>query len=259
MLGEFTRWIITSISEAARVTFNLTQIIIINVALIIGATLQGSVGYGMGLLVSPILILVSPRLIPGPFLVAALVLTILMVWREHQEVDLFGLRWVLAGCVPGTILGIALLSILPQREFNLAFGFLLLLGVIMSIDGVHFPIHWPVLLGAGFLSGVMGVIGAIGGPPVALVYQESSPGRLRSTISGYFIISTLITLGSLAISKHFGWEEIQLSLIQIPGIIVGFFISFRVIKQIGSGSLRPYILWISAIAGALVIIKQILR
>jgi uncharacterized protein len=236
----------------------LPQIFIINAALIIGATLQGSVGYGMGLLVSPILILVSPRLIPGPFLFAALILTILMILREHQNVDLFGLRWVLAGCVPGTILGTALLSILPQSKFNLIFGSFILLAVIMSKDRVHFQLHLPILLGVGFLSGVMGVIGGIGGPPVALIYQESSSGRLRSTISGYFIISTLITLASLAISKHFGWEEVQLSLLQIPGIVIGFFLSFRLIKYMGSASLRPYILWISAMAGVFVIIKEIL-
>jgi len=70
-----------------------TQILIINLALTVGASLQGAIGYGMGLLVSPVLLLVEPRLIPGPFLLAATFEIVLMMLRERQALDLFGLRW----------------------------------------------------------------------------------------------------------------------------------------------------------------------
>ena len=239
-------------------TLDLGQLLIINLALALGAALQGSVGYGMGLLVTPILLLIEPRLIPGPFLLAAFVLIILMILREHQAIDLLGLRWVLAGGVPGILLGTAALSVLPQREFGLAFGAILLLAVVMSLGGVRFPMTRPVLIVAGFISGVMGTMGAIGGPPVALVYQDSSPERLRSTISGYFIAGSVLTLGTLAVAGRFGAQEIQFGLVMMPGVVLGFFLSFLLVKRIGRASLRPYILGISAVAGAIVIIKQIL-
>jgi uncharacterized protein len=233
------------------------QILLINAALLVGSALQGSIGYGMGLVVSPLLLLVNPHLIPGPFILAAFVLMLLMILRERQSVDLLGLRWVLVGGVPGIIFGTIFLASLPQREFNLIFGVILLLAVVMSLGGVRFPMRRPVLMIAGFLSGLMGVLGAIGGPPVALVYQDSSPERMRATISGYFIVTTLFVVAALALAGRFGAEEFQLTAVQLPGIVAGFFVSTWMVKRIGRGSMRPYVLGISAFSGVIVIIKQI--
>ena len=237
-------------------TFDWTQFLIITVIMAIGAALQGSVGYGMGMLTTPFLLLINPRLIPAPFIVAASLLILLMVWREHQAIDLFGLRWVLTGSLPGTILGTALLTILPQRDFNIAFGVVLILAVLMGLGGIRFPMRRLVLVIAGFISGIMAVLGGINGPPVALVYQDASPERLRSTISGFFIVSTVITLSSLAVAGRFGWQEIGLSAIQIPGVLLGFLCSTFLVRRIGGATLRPYILAISAAAGVLVIGMQ---
>jgi hypothetical protein len=232
------------------------QLIIINLALLVGATLQGSVGYGMGLVVSPILLLVDPRLIPGPFLIASFVEILLMTVRERQAVHFFGLRWALAGGMPGILIGTALLTRLPQREFNLVFGAILLLAVLMSLGGVRFPMGRLTLLIAGLLSGIMGTLGAIGGPPLALVYQDSSPERLRATISGYFIVAGLLMIASLALAGEIDQDGFQLALVQMPGILGGFFLSSLLVRRIGRSSLRPYVLVVSAAAGVLVIIKQ---
>ncbi len=238
--------------------FNWTQFLVLSLAMAIGAALQASVGYGMGLLVTPVLILFNPDLIPAPFILAAFLMILLMTLRERQALDFWGLRWVLVGAIPGIIAGTALLSILSQRQFNLAFGVLILFAVALSACGLRFPMRRGVLSAAGFLSGVMGVMGGIGGPPLALVYQDASPDRLRATVSGYFIISTILTLGSLAGVGHFGWEDFQLSLQLIPGVMVGFLLSYVLVKRIGSAPLRPYVLSLSAAAGLVVIAQQIL-
>lgn len=235
-----------------------SQILIINAALTVGAALQGAVGYGMGLLVSPILLLVDARLIPAPFLIASYAEIILILLRERQSVDVFGLRWALAGGVPGILVGTALISVLPQKEFNLAFGIIILLAVFMSLGGVRFPMRRTTLLIAGVLSGIMGTLGAIGGPPLALVYQDSSPQRLRATISGYFIVAGVFTLLALGLAGKIGWEGVLLALVQLPGILLGFALSSWLVRRIRGASLRPYVLAISAAAGVLVIIKQIL-
>lgn len=235
-----------------------SQLLIINVALTIGAALQGSVGYGMGLLVSPILLLVDPRLIPAPFLLASYAEIVFILLRERQGLDVFGLRWALAGGIPGIIAGTALISILPQKEFNLAFGIIIILAVLMSLGGLRLPMNKTTLVSAGVLSGIMGTLGAIGGPPLALVYQDSSPERLRSTISGYFIVAGIFTMGALALAGEFTVEGLQLGLAQMPGILLGFLISSWLVKRIKGKSLRPYVLAISAVAGVLVIIKQVI-
>ena len=51
-----------------------------------GAILQGSVGFGLGLIGVPLLVLIDPVFVPGPLLLAAFLLNLLMSHREHTLV-----------------------------------------------------------------------------------------------------------------------------------------------------------------------------
>ena len=59
---------------------------------------------------------------------------------------------------------------------TLLFGGLILLGVCLSLSGLRLPPIRGVLVGAGALSGVMGTVASIGGPPMALLYQDAHVG-----------------------------------------------------------------------------------
>ena len=121
--------------------------------MLVGATLQGSVGFGMGLLASPILILIDPRFVPAPILLATLVLTTFMTWRERHAVDTSGLRWAIVGRVFGTTAAATVLAVLPQDRLSILFGSLVLLAVLMSVSGLRFRPERSVLIVAGALSG----------------------------------------------------------------------------------------------------------
>ena len=58
------------------------QFIMLSLVVGLGSLLQGSIGFGLGLFAVPFLVLIDPRLVPGPILLASGVLTILMVHRE---------------------------------------------------------------------------------------------------------------------------------------------------------------------------------
>ena len=86
---------------------------IVAVAIILASCMQGSIGFGMGMLAAPIVALVDPGLIPGTLIMLAALLTIFVVVRERQHIDLAGTGWALVGRVPGTIAGALLLAALP--------------------------------------------------------------------------------------------------------------------------------------------------
>ena len=67
--------------------FNLTEWLVATLITTAGATLQGAVGFGLGLLSVPLLILIEPDFIPGPLILAAFFLNILVSLRERQSVD----------------------------------------------------------------------------------------------------------------------------------------------------------------------------
>ena len=243
-------WIDASLSTSG--------LIMIFIAMGLGAALQGSVGYGMALIASPLLILVEPRLIPGPYLLASQLLSILMILRERRSIDFYGLKWALLGRIPGTVLAGYLLAVISENVMVLMFGFLVLLGVVISVAGVRFPPRPKNLFFAGLLSAIMGTIATIGGPPMALVYQDASGDELRSTLSGYFIIGGFFSLAALMVIGRFGLVELWLSATLLPGIILGYLISSRILPLLRRQNTRTAVLVIAAVSGLVVILREMI-
>ena len=159
------------------------EIAIASITVFIGSTVQGSIGFGMGLLASPILVLLDPRFVPAPILLSSLVLTTFLALRERREIDVVGVRWALIGRVAGTLLAATILAALPPDLMVIVFGSIVLVGVAMSASGVRLRPERSMLIGAGMLSALMGTIASIGGPPMALIYQQADGARLRGTMS----------------------------------------------------------------------------
>jgi uncharacterized membrane protein YfcA len=232
--------------------------LIATLALGVGAALQGTVGYGLGLLAAPILVLIEPRMIPGPFMLAALALTVSMTLRERQALDPKGVGWMVAGLLPGALLGVLALTRLPQRAFSILFGVAVLLAVLMSASGLRLPRRKSVLGAAGFIGGVMSILAGMSGPPAALVLQDEAPQRLRAMLSVFFIANSLISVAVLILVGRFGAYEIELTAVQLPGILLGYLASYRLVARLGERSLRPAILGLSALTAIIVILKQVL-
>ena len=194
----------------------------------VGATVQGAVGFGMALLSAPILTLIDRRLVPGPLLAAALVLTLLVAWRDRRSIDVGGVKWALIGRVPGTVVGAAALSVLPLHTLTLVFGGVVVLAVAMLAFGLPLTPNAPTLLGAGLLSGFMGTTSSIGGPPVAMVFQHEKGPRVRGTLAGYFVFGASMSILALVIVGRFGLDELGWAMWLMPGVLVGFAISGRI-------------------------------
>ncbi len=223
------------------------------------ATLQGAVGYGLNIIAAPLLMVLEPDLVPGPIILAALVLTLLMIWRNRDGVDLRNVSWMIIGALPGTALAAWMLPYIPVRVISYALAGLVLLGVVISLSGVHFPARRWILLVAGFLSGYGSTLASIGGPPVALINQDLPGPRLRATLATYFTLLSIVSIISLVPAGRFGGRELQLSLVLLPGIVLGFVLSKPLARFLDRGYTRIAILTVSSLAAILLIVQQALK
>ena len=222
-----------------------------------GAALQGTVGFGMGLLGSPILILIDPLFVPGPILMSTLILTIALTNRDRASLDLQGLAWALSGRIVRTISGAITLATLPFDKLSLVFGTLVLTAVAMTVSGLRLEPSRINLLGAGTLSGIMGTVASIGGPPMALLYQHASGSTVRANMSGFFLLGTILSIVALATVGRFGVQEIRLTLLLLPSVLLGFLISNWTSKFLDRGYVRLVILMASGASGIIVILRQL--
>lgn len=234
------------------------DIAIASITVFVGSTVQGSIGFGLGLLASPILILIDQRFVPAPILLSSWVLTTFLILRERQAIDFVGLRWAVAGRVAGTSAAGIVLAVLSPDRVTIVFGGLVLVGVAMSVSGLQLkPQRW-ILVCAGTLSAVMGTIASIGGPPMALVYQHAHGARLRATMSSFFWIGTVMSLATLRLVGRFGAEEVGLALVILPAMVAGLVVSRWTATRVDRGYTRPLVLALAATAGLAVILRQLL-
>lgn len=234
-------------------TFDLAVVVLCSVA---GFTLQGAVGFGMGILGTPILMLIDPRLVPGPVLASTMVFTLMVTVRERRGIDLHGLGWALAGRVAGTAPAAAVLAVLPRNELSRVFGLMVLLAVAISVSGVRVRPRPATLLAGGVLSGLLGTVAAVGGPPIALLYQHASGARFRGTLSSLFLVGTMISIAALVPAGRFGGAELRLTLFLLPGALFGFVVSRRLASRLDRGYTRPAVLAVAALAGLIVVVRS---
>ena len=201
---------------------NIDPMILLLVSAIIaaGSALQAAVGFGLGMVAAPVLMLLDPVFVPGPILGSSMLLMILVAYRERKSIDLKGLQYAVIGRAVGTAPATYLIAVASQRFFDLIFGATVVFAVIVSWLGKHFHLTKQRALVAGILSGFMGTTSSIGGPPVALLYQHGEPERVRGTLAGFFIFGTFISILGLALAGRFGIREIKFTLLIAPAVVV---------------------------------------
>lgn len=227
-----------------------------SLAIALGALVQGAVGYGLVLIAAPLVTMIDTRLVPGPMLVAAFVLTVIMAARDRAGLDARGVGLAFLGRIPGSLVGAWLLTRLTPDALELAVAAAVLLGVVMTGSGWRIPVQPSTLLGAGMLSGIMGTTTAIGGPPIAIVYQHA-PGRdLRGTLSGFFVMGSLLSMVTLALFGRFGAEDLRLGLLLLPATLAGYAASQPAVRILDRGYTRPAVLAVSTSAALVLLLRR---
>ena len=223
------------------------------VAVAVGAVIQGSIGFGYAFVAVPAMALLYTEAVPVTPLLLALPMTVLMSAREWKSIDISGFFLITGARVVGTALGVALLVFIPASFLSVLVGLLIVVAALMSFLSANFEVNNKTRLVGGIASGVTSTTAAIGGAPLALIYQDRSGAELRSTLAISFAAGIVIWLVGLALAgKVEGWHFI-LALKLLPGLLVGLWASRWAVKALDEHWLRPTVLTFATVAGLLVI------
>lgn len=231
---------------------------VIAAAIVLASCMQASIGFGMGMLAAPVVAVVDPALIPGTLIMLATMVTLLVVVREREAIDLAGTGWALAGRVPGTVAGALLLVVLPEQALAYTLAAVVLVGVAVTAVGwIPAPRRRNLVL-AGATSGVLGTATAIGGPPMALVWQNSTGARLRGTMSGFFLVGSVLSLAVLAVTGAIDHHTLVVFAMLIPAVVVGYAMSRWVNRHLDRRRQRWAAITISTVGALVLIVQQLM-
>jgi uncharacterized membrane protein YfcA len=224
----------------------------------LGALVQGAVGYGMALVAAPLLFLVDPALVPVPMILLASVHSVLAVARDGHHADWRGVGWAMLGRLPGTGLGVLAVVALSTQVFTLLIGVGVLVCVGLSLLTWQPRPRPGSLLLAGVASGAGGTAAAIGGPPIALLYQHATGATVRGTIGGYFVLGSITSIAALAIAGQVTSHSLLSTAQLVPFLLVGFALSGPARTVLDNGWTRHAVLAVAAVSSVALIGRALL-
>lgn len=223
--------------------------------LVVATAVQGSVGFGANVVAVPILLLIDPRLVPGPAIFAALALNLLMVWRDRRATSLGPVGTVLAGRLAGTVAGVAALGVLSDRGLAVVVAVTVLVVVAVTAAGFSAARTPRNLVTAGVVSGFSSSTAGIGGPPLAVLYADAEGPEIRGSMGALFVVGNVVTLAGLALAGLFGWDGVRLGLILTPAALLGFLSSRWMVPILDRGHTRTAVLTLGAVAAAGLLVR----
>jgi uncharacterized membrane protein YfcA len=115
-----------------------------------------------------------------------------------------------------------------------------------------------VIFVASIAAGFMGTISSIGGPPVALVYQNANGANLRANLSVLFATGAFISLSALILIGRFGLDDLWLTALLMVGVVIGVLCSGPVRLLVDRGTARPYLLGLCFVSACGVLLRAIM-
>ncbi|MGW8634651.1 sulfite exporter TauE/SafE family protein [Streptomyces sp. NPDC055793] len=231
------------------------EFVLLSVTVGLGALLQVSVGFGLGMIAAPVFSLVDPELAPTAVLLLATGVTAAVLLRERGRADLRGCGWALAGRLPGVLAGALLVVALPARHLALLVAAVVLAGAAVSVAGYVPRQRRSSVVLAGMASGLMGTATSIGGPPMAMVWQRLGGPELRATMSAFFLAGSLMSLAALTAAGAAGAHALRGTALLTPAAVAGVLLAGPLTRRLNVRRTRAAATAL-AVAGAVVLVLQ---
>ncbi|MGH9031973.1 MAG: TSUP family transporter [Acidimicrobiia bacterium] len=244
-------------SKERPIHLSALEFALVALAVATGAFVQGSIGFGSNLVGVPVLALANPEALPATLSLVVVPLVFVMAIRERHAVDRPGVTWITIGRVPGTVLGAWVVAIVSASTLSVLLGSGVLIAVGMSAFTGPVAVNRTTTTSAGFASGAMGTATAIGGPPLALLYQHHEGAVLRSTLAVAFAIGSVLSIAGLLAGGVIDLWHVALAAALLPPLGLGLALSRFAIGRLDGGWLRPAVLAFSGATAVVAIVRGI--
>ncbi len=196
--------------------------------LALGAFVQRATGFGLAVVGAPLLLMLEPRLVPVVLVLFGFTVSLLTLRHYRHEVRLSEIGAALVGRLPGNALGAWLLLAAPMAILEKLIAGSVLFAVAVTLFQLRLPVNRGTLFGAGVFSGIFGTVAAIGGPPMVLLLHGLPPDRLRGTLSAFFVVTSLLTLFTLALVGRVSVWHLAMALSFAPAVLFGTWLANHV-------------------------------
>lgn len=239
-------------------TLLVAQWLIALAVIVFSSVVQTAVGFGLAIIAVPILVLIDPAMVPAPIVMVAFFQLSLNLWAHRSHVNWRPLIWAFVGRIPGTIAAVIALRYTGEAGLQWFIGLAVLMAVLLSLGNWHLPLNRRNHFFAGLASGFTGTTSAIGGPPIALLYQRQKGDAVRANLSAYFIVGSVMSVAGMGAGGLLTAASWLYALAFLPPALVGVWIGLRVKHLLKPEFMRPAMLMLCG-SCAVVVLAQAVR
>ena len=232
------------------------------VAVSIGGTISGLTGFGFGLVIVPILLLIFS---PAEVVVLAKTLS------TGSSLPILAADWRLvrgrviirlfAPAIVGMILGTQILLHADARALKLLAGVAVVTFTLIVLRGFIIPgirsRLAPVVV--GFASGALGTSTGMAGPPVVLFLtdRELPPREFRASIIAYFVSMDLVAAALIIQAGLVGRRELYVAAVLFPFALAGRSLGQRFLHRVDQAQFRKLTLALLIATGSVAVATAI--
>ena len=227
--------------------------------IILGAITQSAIGIGFGI-PAGILVLLEPSMVPSCIILMGSFLALSNAMLSYKDIIKVDLIYSYTGRVIGSILAMPLIFLTLGTDYYLiVFGVLLLIATYLSAKKWNIVATKKNITIAGTASGLMGTLTGIGGPPMAIVYQNSSAKKVVATLNMFFGIGALFSVLLFVYFDLINLPEVMKSIYLTPGLVIGTYIGRRkIVREFVNRNLKNLIIAVCFISALVIILDAIL-
>ena len=228
---------------------------IIFILIIFGAIAQSAIGLGFGI-PACFLVLLEPSMVPSCIILMGTFLAFSNALLSLKDIIKVDLIYAYFGRLIGSFMAMPLIFLtLGTNNYLIIFGTLLLVATYMSIKKWNIVANKKNITIAGTISGLMGTLTGIGGPPMALVYQNSSARKVVATLNMFFGVGALFSVILFVYYDLINLPEVMKSIYLSPALIIGTYIGRReMVKKFVDKNLKNLIIAVCFVSAFVIIL-----
>ena len=236
--------------------------IIAAIAIMMGAFMQGCLGFGFGMLSVPPMMMVLPAEVVIPLQIPlSMILIVPLAWQVRHHFEYKLVIPLLIGAIIGMPIGIWILYHLNGTILKLIVGLVLIAVPAIMLTGWSRPVPQRAytLIPVGIMSAIMQGSMSISAPPIILFLtnQGMQKDHFRANVLLYFGGLGIISFISFAYKGMYTVDVIKLIAILIIMVPIGGYAGAKLSSRIPQNLFRSATLLVSGFMGALLLIRSL--
>ncbi len=232
------------------------------VMVFIGSTVLGTVGFGIGISTSPVLLLVfDPQTVVVVVNTVSLILFVLVIVKNRTDLQVREITPISIAGLAGVPVGVYVLGAVSAGTLRIAITVLILALTALIAVNVRgrLPSGGIIGLGVGFVVSLLINATGIGGPLIVLyaLSRGWSRNAVRASLSLYFLVIETAGVAGYIIAGLLTRERAALVLITALPLVMGFWLATYLIGRMNEVVFRKAVLSVIAITSVIVLAREV--